>query len=153
MVVKKKIKMKTRFYIVLVLTIFFSACSPQPKPISYGHDDCKYCKMTIADNRYGAEFVTDKGKVYKFDAIECMVDYVNSNTDLAHAFLLVNTYDNPSKLVETENCTFLISDKMPSPMGAYLTAFYDRVKADSMQKVKSGTLYTWNEILKLRKKD
>ena len=138
-------------YVILLLA--FSACQPEPKPISYGNDDCTFCKMTIADSRYGAEFVTDKGKVYKFDAIECMADYVNKNAELPSSFLLVNTYDNPKALVSTAECTFLISDNLPSPMGAYLTAFYDKVKADSMQKVKSGSLYSWNEILRLRKKD
>ena len=138
--------------ICLLLLFVFTACQPEPKPINYGKDACSFCKMTIADSRYGAEFVSDKGKIYKFDAIECMVDYVNKNTEVPFSYLLVNTYDNPKELVSTTECTFLISDNLPSPMGAYLTAFYDKVKADSMQKVKSGTLYSWNEILNLRKK-
>lgn len=145
--------MKFQSYIALAVLVLATACKPEPKPINYGQDDCTFCKMTIADSRYGAEFVSDKGKVYKFDAIECMVDYVNKNKDLASSFLLVNTFDNPKNLSNTADCTFLISENLPSPMGAHLTAFMDKVKADSMQKVKSGSLYSWNEILKLRKKD
>ena len=136
-----------------MLLFILTACQPEPIPISYGTDDCTFCKMTITDNRYGAEFVTDKGKIYKFDAIECMADYVNKNTELLHSYLLVNTYDNPTQLVNASECIFLISNELPSPMGAYLTAFSDKVKADSMQKVKSGSLYSWSEILNQRKKD
>lgn len=145
--------MKCILYLGTVLLVMLTSCTPKPKPISYGTDDCTYCKMTIADNRYGAEFVTDKGKVYKFDAIECMADYVNKNSELLHSYLLVNTYDNPIHLISAENCTFLISNELPSPMGAYLTAFADKMKADSMQKAKSGSLYSWNDILNLRKKN
>lgn len=136
-----------------MLLFILTACQPEPIPISYGTDDCTFCKMTITDNRYGAEFVTDKGKVYKFDAIECMADYVNKNEELLHSYLLVNTYDNPIQLINTSECTFLISNELPSPMGAYLTAFSNKLEADSMQKVKSGSLYSWGEILNQRKKD
>ena len=144
--------MKSKLYIITVL-LLVTSCAPEPKPISYGTDDCTYCKMTIADNRYGAEFVTDKGKVYKFDAIECMADYVNKNETLLHSYLLVNTFDKPNDLISTKDCIFLISNELPSPMGAYLTAFSDKMEADNMRKVKSGSLYSWNDILNQRKKD
>ncbi|MFT7249121.1 MAG: copper chaperone NosL, partial [Arcticibacterium sp.] len=32
------------------------------------------------------------------------------------------------------------------PMGAYLTAFKSKAKAEEMLAEKGGTIYTWNEL-------
>ena len=68
-----------RLITVLSLLLLFAACSPQPRPIEYGTDLCDFCRMTIVDKQHAAELVTDKGRVYKFDAIECMVNYLEQN--------------------------------------------------------------------------
>ncbi len=31
--------------------------------------------MLITDNKYGAELITTKGKIYKFDSMECLVEF------------------------------------------------------------------------------
>ena len=33
------------------------------------------CKMTLVDKKFGAEVVTKKGKVYKFDDLNCMIKF------------------------------------------------------------------------------
>jgi copper chaperone NosL len=119
------------------------ACAPKPKPIEYGADGCEYCKMTIVDNQYAAEAVTDKGRVYKFDAIECMVNYTLNNPETEMAFLLVNHFTQPGELISVDKSTFLISKNMPSPMGAFLSAYPSPALAAKMQKEKEGTLYNW----------
>ena len=138
---------KMRFPItLLLLAITLVACTPKPKPIEYGADGCEYCKMTIVDNQYAAEAVTDKGRVYKFDAIECMVNYTLNNPDIEMAFLLVNPFTQPGELVSADKSTFLISKNMPSPMGAFLSAYPSAELAEEMRKEKEGTLYNWKEL-------
>ena len=61
-----------------------SACSKGHQPINYGEDECEFCKMMVMDKRYGAELVTDKGKIYFFDSIECLAV---SYTHLIHTML------------------------------------------------------------------
>ncbi|MGB5288980.1 MAG: hypothetical protein WBN42_10875, partial [Ignavibacteriaceae bacterium] len=63
---------KNKFSMVFLLPLLFllASCGSKPEPINYGKDECEFCRMQISDNRYGAELVTDKGKVYKFDSIE-----------------------------------------------------------------------------------
>ncbi|WP_198175425.1 hypothetical protein [Spirosoma telluris] len=83
---------------ILVLTgIVTQGCSVQPEPIRYGKDACTHCKMTIVDQTFAAEIVTQKGKSYKFDDVACLVNYLNENkvpeADLA--FLLVDQYNKP----------------------------------------------------------
>ena len=55
------------------LALLLLACNSGPQAISYGKDACSYCKMTIVEKPFGCEIVTSKGKVAKFDAIECLV--------------------------------------------------------------------------------
>lgn len=103
--------------------------------------------MTIVEAQYGAEAVTSKGKVYKFDAIECLANFVEQtkveSEENSFAFLLVNGYHSPKVLMEAQTSHFLISKNLPSPMGAYLTAFSDRSAAEKMQQAKGGEIFDW----------
>ena len=62
----------------LCLSFMLIGCSKEPKPISYGEDECEFCKMIVMDERYGSEMVTAKGKIYFFDSIECLVAYIDN---------------------------------------------------------------------------
>jgi len=135
-----------RLLLSLITLCLLFACSPAPKPIDYGADKCKFCKMTVVDPRFGAEVVTDKGKVFKFDAIECMVSYVQQQPDQTYAYLLVNDFENPSELVDAKSCTYLISKAVPSPMGAYLSAYQSVAIAASMKEEKGGQTFNWEGL-------
>ena len=111
---------------VFVLTFFFTSCNTGPKPIDYGSDGCQYCKMTIVDKIHGAEIVTNKGKVFKFDATECMLNYLQDNPDTKSGNFYTNHYESPTDLIATPEATFLISKALPSPMNGNITAFKER---------------------------
>ncbi|MDH5605047.1 MAG: hypothetical protein OEY51_13950, partial [Cyclobacteriaceae bacterium] len=49
------------------------SCTPKPEEIKYGEDLCHFCSMAIVDDKFSAQYVTKKGRAYKFDAIECMI--------------------------------------------------------------------------------
>ncbi len=134
--------------IVLLFGLFLTAsCKVEPKAINYGEDNCYNCEMTVVSKTHAAQFVTKKGKAYMFDAAECMVWKLNkdSNEDIM-AFILVSDYSNPGELVDAKTATFLISEKIQSPMGANLTAFASKEKAIATQKEKGGDLYTWEKL-------
>ena len=133
---------------LLGISIFLIGCQASPQPINYGTDGCHFCKMTIVDKTHAAEIVTKKGKVYKFDATECMI---NSSKDFNIAEIklyLSNNYNKPEDLIDATQATFLISKNVPSPMGAYLSAFESRAEAESVKSQKTGDLFTWEELLK-----
>ncbi len=102
--------------------------------------------MTIVDRQHGAEAVTKKGKVYKFDAIECMVSYLEQNPEQEWSYLLVNYFEQPGDLIPAEEATYLISPNLPSPMGAFLTAFASETKAQRVQAEKTGELLGWEDL-------
>jgi len=137
-----------RKYSLFLLFILACSCSVKERPVSYGSDDCAYCKMTIMDHRYGAELVTQKGKVFTFDAAECLIEYLYQHEDLVQnaSYILVTSYTEPDKLINASSATYLVSKEMPSPMGAYLTAFSSRDVAEEYQLEKDGKLYSWEEL-------
>ena len=53
----------------------------------------------------------------------------------------------PEVLIDATQATFLISENIPSPMGAFLSAFKDKTDAEKVQKEKKGTLYSWSSLL------
>ena len=134
--------------IALVLGLVLASCSISERPINYGEEECAYCKMIIMDHRFGSELVTDKGKVYAFDAAECLVEYLQSNEDIAASanLLLITPYTDPNSLFDAREASYLVSGKMPSPMGAYLNAFKDHKTALEYQSTHGGDIYTWDEI-------
>ena len=138
--------------LLLLISLLIKACSPQAEAINYGLDACHFCKMTIVDKQHAAEAVTDKGKVYKFDAIECMVDYVNDRPQQSFAFLLVNDYLAPESWLDANTASFLISPAIPSPMGAFLSAFETQNIALEMKNAKGGDIYNWEKLLSIRER-
>ncbi len=105
-----------------------SACSVEPEPINFGNDHCAYCKMTISDPKYGAELVTDKGRIYKFDAIECMVPHLKENSETKFSYIMAVAYDEPQKLKKVEELHFVKNEHFKSPMGKNLAAFAKQPK-------------------------
>ena len=131
---------------MLPALLIVMGCAVEPKPIAYGSDPCNFCRMTIVDHQHGAELVTSKGKVYKFDAVECMLNFLRGTEEESVALFLVNGYTNPGELLDATSSTYLISEGIPSPMGAYLTAFENETAAIKAQKEHGGSLYTWEQI-------
>lgn len=125
-----------------------TACKPKPKPIQYGLESCDYCRMTIVDTQHAAEAVTDKGKAYVFDAIECMIQFKAGHADKDFALLLINDYAEAGTLKDATQATYLISSQVPSPMGAFLSGFSNPQDAEKMRAAKGGDLYSWAEIEK-----
>jgi len=132
------------YQILMVLPLVFS-CSVGPQPIEYGHDQCSFCRMTIMDQRYGSELITSTGKVYKFDAIECMINYLQNGSE-EYQMYLVSDYSNPGHLIKAERSFFLRAVTLPSPMGMYITGFETSKKAEEYKQKNSGELYNWKQL-------
>ena len=136
-----------KHYSIIALLLMLVSCNVSPQAIDYGSDGCHFCKMTIVDKVHAAEIVTKKGKVYKFDATECMINFMNDFDASEIELYLSNNYTEPEQLIDAKRATFLISKNIPSPMGAYLSAFKNKADAEKMQSEKGGDLYSWEELL------
>ncbi|TJY34615.1 nitrous oxide reductase accessory protein NosL [Pontimicrobium aquaticum] len=136
-----------KHYLITALLLIFFSCNVSPKAIDYGSDGCHFCKMTIVDKVHAAEIVTKKGKVYKFDATECMVNFMGEFDTSEIELYLSNNYTEPEVLIDATEATFLISENIPSPMGAFLSAFKNKEDAEKVQAIKGGELYSWDKLL------
>ncbi len=149
-------KVKSILMALLALSglLGLGACGgPKAEPIDYGEDMCDFCQMTIMDRQHAAEAVTQKGRVYKFDAIECMVDYVlEHESDTPFGILLVADYARPGEMIDAQTATYLISPNLPSPMGAFLSGFGSRAEAEKVQAEKGGELFDWEALKGKRSK-
>ncbi|MFD0989381.1 nitrous oxide reductase accessory protein NosL [Mariniflexile jejuense] len=140
--------MQTLKYVsIIILLPLLSGCNTSPQPINYGIDGCHYCKMTIVDKVHAAEIVTKKGKAYKFDATECMVHFLDEFNTNDIKLYLSNNYIEPTVFIDATKATFLISENIPSPMGAFLSAFKTKEDAVKIQTKKGGNLYSWETLL------
>lgn len=141
--------MKNLLHSILVLFLLsLISCSVEPEAIKYGENSCDFCRMTIVDQLHGAEIVSSKGKIYKFDASECMLNFKKENSELEIAMHLTNHYLEPGELIDATTATFLISEEIPSPMGGNLSAFASLEEAEQIQNKHSGIILTWNELKK-----
>ena len=137
--------------ISLVFSIALLSCSAQPEPIQYGTDLCHHCKMTLMDQKFGAELVTKKGKVFKFDDVNCLLRYMRSGAIAKKEYkgVLVVNFAKKAELLPVSAASFLLADYVISPMGSRVAAFHTQEAALLFKGIREGVIYTWTELEKI----
>ena len=135
---------------VTALLIFgLMSCNTGPQAIKLGVDGCSFCKMSIADNRFGAEIVTKKGKVFKFDDMYCLLAFRKANTinntEIKETYLI--NFDEPHNFIEAPKALLLKSTELHSPMGGNIANFPDETKLKEVAKKFKGEEVTWIALL------
>ncbi len=145
---RKAVQPQSLKLIAFLLPLFFFGCNTGPQPIEYGVDVCAHCEMQISDSRFGTEAVTDKGKIYKFDSIECLVEYVNGEMKQKgiQAELFVTDYFSPSTLVPASSVKYIIDEQIQSPMGGNVAAVKDASRASELAPGNPGVI-SWDQVL------
>lgn len=133
---------------LLFAIMLFAGCSHKPVPIEYGKDLCSECEMVISDTRFGTELVTAKGKIFRFDSIECLLASVQLEKDLKSTGngLWVTAFNNPSKLVEAEKTFYVIDESIRSPMGGNVAAFMDTVTLRVVVPNQTAAILSWGQL-------
>lgn len=134
----------------LVMSMLLTSCKAGPEPLRVGKENCDFCKMTISDARFGAEIVTDKGKLYKFDDMHCILSYLKSNIleprEIKEIYL--TDFSGSHELKKASEMFLLKSEDLRSPMNGNIAAFSSK---DSLNKVMAnykGDEITWQELSK-----
>lgn len=113
--------------LILFIVLFglLTACSPEPVPIQFGHDACDFCKMIIMDPKFGAELVTTKGKAFKFDDVNCLINFAEeeqlAKENVAH--WLVIDFNKPENFIPVDQAFFTRSASIMSPMASRIASF------------------------------
>lgn len=133
---------------LLLLSVCSSCSNTTPQPIKYGSEDCADCKMTIVDEKFGAELITKKGKVYKFDDLICMVAFMKTEKiiDGDVSQKLVIDYQHKNHFIDVVKATYFVGDAVHSPMQGNAAAFENKADAIQFQNGKAGFVMQWNDV-------
>lgn len=130
-----------------------SSCDSGPQPIRYGQDECADCSMIISDQRFGAEIITHKGKIFKFDDVGCLHSFVERGAVPRDAVKssLVSDFNHPENFIPLEQAFFLQSDSLKSPMRTDCAAFTSTEELKKIQeKLGGGRQGRWSELANSR---
>lgn len=135
-----------------VLAIFplLASCDSGPVPIKFGVDGCDHCKMTIMDKKFGGEIVTTKGKIYRFDDITCITEFIHKGTvptaNIGGIYIM--DYAGSGQMILNVQAFFCEADTIRGPMGGHIAAFISKEECQSFINANSGKSITWTEIAK-----
>ncbi len=142
---KQKLKLSSALATSFIL-FFLVSCSAKPEPLKIGRDVCHLCKMGIADARFGAELISKKGKVFKFDDIGCMVNFIKAGSigqkDISQTVVI--NYEKQNDFINTGKAVFVNSEMVKSPMGFNIAAFSDQQPVSTL--FPNGKILSWNEV-------
>lgn len=135
----------------LMVTLGFAACGNDgPQAIRYGQEQCVYCKMTISDARFGTQIVTNKGRAFNFDDVQCMIAFMKAGdvdqADIKEIYL--PDYSNDNKLYPAKEMFLLRSEALKSPMRGDVAAFITEADVEEARKIYGGEVLKWDDLLK-----
>lgn len=140
----------TPLIFAITLWLLATACSQEPADIHYGSDECAHCKMMITDNRFASQIVTEKGKAYKFDAVECMTAYAKEHPEASDGALrYVSNYNEGGTWLAATEAQYVKSEVVNSPMGESLLAFPNPQAAKRHIAERPGKLLEWEVVSQL----
>ncbi len=123
-----KFRIVQRIFFEGLSLLFFASlvlgCT-RSRPVDFrpGEFHCEFCQMSIVDMRFKAEILSPKGKVHRFDSIECMLRWQMRYSPEESAGRWVTDFYHPEKWIELEKAHLLKSERLASPMGAFLSAY------------------------------
>lgn len=126
------------------------SCGPRcAEPIRAGVDACAHCKMTISDLRFGCEFISKKGRAFKFDDLQCMSSFVKqdgvSKAEI-ETFYLPDFTTN--ELSEAHQMHILHSEDLRSPMGGNYATFKMQADLKNAQDKFPGEVVKWEKLIR-----
>ena len=125
----------------------------QPVAIKYGADKCAWCDRTIDDNHFGSTLVTQDGRVFKFNSIECLMAFHIQPTVPNESFQAswVCDFNNPGHLIRAGQASFVQTTNKQSPNGVGLFAFSSDNDAIGFSGTNGGRTLKWDEVKKVVK--
>lgn len=131
-----------------VWILFITGCqSSGPVPIALNQDNCDYCRMTISDGHFGAEAITGKGRVYKFDDVSCLLGFAQDQGSKNIRSYFVHDWTQANVLIDATKAVFVHHEAMKSPMGGNIAAFSDQEAAGEVASKHGSTAISWEHIV------
>jgi copper chaperone NosL len=142
----KKKKINSSLVVSLSLVLLMACSTPSVSPIKINSDRCGFCEMTISNGKFAAELITQKGRVYKFDDLHCMLGYQKENSSTVFEEYYINDYSLDNVLIPAKSAFYVHNDDLHSPMRGNTAAFGVLDSAKSYATRCNKTVATWAEI-------
>lgn len=128
--------------------LILSGCDSGPQKIRMGEQECDHCRMMISQEQFAAQLITEQGRQYAFDAIECLAAYQDSRSaqELEIDGIWVPDFDSPGNWLPAEEAVYLQSNQLRSPMALNFSAYADNESAMKKQSEFGGKILNWNEV-------
>lgn len=144
----KAIVNKPAIAAALATAVFLSSCNASTSPIVLGKDNCSYCKMPFGNARFGAELISSKGKIYKFDDAHCLKSFMSeSGKPTNNAKIYFVDFSGNHSFIEAQKALYLKSEALRTPMNGNIAAFQSEDSIQAAKQKFGGTSLTWNEII------
>lgn len=143
-------KRNYKYSIIILISSLLAACSYEPETFMLGTDVCEHCKMTIVDSKWGSELITQKGKIYKFDVIECMILFKNESIkeEDIHSMWTIN-YLEPSNFLNVEDAIYIRDNSFNSPMGLNAISLEKEKEIEKLNLNNKPEIIKWQQLIKL----
>ena len=129
-------------------TLLISCGKKEAEPIKLNSDGCEFCKMKIADGKFGAEIITAKGRIYKFDDMHCMINYHKENNTTQIQSFFIHDYNQDNTLIAAESAYYVKGGEINSPMRGNIIAVQTVEEATQMAEKFKANPISWSEIIK-----
>lgn len=144
----KSVSQIKRAIVAASVLLFISSCNTKPEPLVAGKDNCAFCKMAVTDLRFGGEFITQKGKIYKFDDVHCLLSFIKSGminkTEVKDIYLV--DFSEPHAMISTKEALLISSEALHSPMGGDVAAFGNKSNMIKIKAQLSAGAITWDKL-------
>ncbi len=123
-----------------------SGCGPAgPRSLALGAEPCTHCHMTIMDARFSAQAITETGKVFAFDDVGCLANWLATSPPPI-ASLWVWSMVPAEGWLQAERAVYARTDSLRTPMRSGLAAVAPGATADSLAAALDATLVGWEEV-------
>lgn len=129
-------------------TLLISCGKKEAEPIKLNSDGCEFCKMKISDGKFGAEIITAKGRIYKFDDMHCMINYHKENNTTQIQSFFIHDYNQDNTLIAAESAYYVKGGEINSPMRGNIIAVQTVEEATQMAEKFKANPISWSEIIK-----
>ncbi|UTE72206.1 nitrous oxide reductase accessory protein NosL [Rossellomorea marisflavi] len=144
---KKKMYMMMTGFVLVVLLAACGKAAAEPRAINEETDKCEVCNMSVMDNEFATQLLTEKGKTLVFDDIGCMYGWMKDNDGEAVEASFVRDY-NSEEWINTEDAFYVFDEDVKTPMAYNMISFEKKADAEKYIDENAGELLNADELKK-----
>lgn len=128
-----------KFFPLALIVLYVSCIRNEPVLPEIGREKCAHCSMSIVDLRFHSQLLTEKGRRYYFDSIECLRAYEKTNSFPVRSSWVAD-FEHPKKMIVASEAVYVRSSEIRSPMGQGMLSFSSRERAEIFLKNRAGEI-------------